>query len=161
MRSIVLYGFIVGLPIVGISMVLKVGRDLPAPPAVWGSWSLQLEGWAPGCSAAAGLGGPTTLTIGQSGDHLVLSFGDSIRSQLSGQLRWGQMADPPTIEAAAGPGPAGGRDIKITDLRATLDPTQSPATMAGTLETRACGAETSAVFRATRHSESDPKGGGR
>ena len=154
MRSFILYGLLVGLPVAGISVVLEKGRDVRAPLAVWGDWSLQFasDGSAPACGAGAVSSRPTILTIEQSGDRLTLSFDDSSRSHLSGRLDWRTSA--PLVAASATDSTGSG----IVNLHAAVDRDSKPRLMRGIVILSACGVPTTMDFTANRHSAADAGG---
>lgn len=151
MRTVVLYIFLVGLPIAGTSLVLKSGRHLQAPQAIRGIWTLQIAGdsKATGCPALAGLGPSPTFVVGQSGDRLAISLGESSAPAMLGRLSFGG-SDPSRIAAItaqeADHGPDG---AALVTLNANIDLTSVPLAMEGAFIAPACDAGRPIAFRAT------------
>jgi hypothetical protein len=90
MKSILLYLFLVGVPLLGIVGLLQVGQSLSAPISLAGKWTAQLvpaqpqdlasEDWLLG-------GGSTTLSITQSGPNFRLTFDDTPGKVFEGSIR--------------------------------------------------------------------------
>jgi len=78
MRSFLIYLGMVGVPVLGLAGILRLGRDLRAPASVGGEW--RLEQPFPGAPTGA-----RTLVISQSGPHLSLTIGGrGVRGTLRG-----------------------------------------------------------------------------
>jgi hypothetical protein len=104
MRSIMTYVFLVGIPLIGLVGILKVGEGLTAPRPVAGDWiavereSLPL--WNPGCRTAAAADeaeqGPSRVHIDQSGARADVSWSgvraDAFRVTLRGDSLEGKLA---------------------------------------------------------------------
>jgi hypothetical protein len=89
MRPVLLYLILVGVPLLGILALLRVGQTLSAPTSLAGSWSAQLSP-NPHDSLEGVLllsSGPTMLSISQSGPNLLLSFNDNQQTTLAGTVR--------------------------------------------------------------------------
>jgi hypothetical protein len=68
----------VGLPLLGLLGVLRLGRGLQAPPSVDGTWRTDSGGAGRGLAALLPLGrgaGPVHLEVRQSGTYLSLEIG--------------------------------------------------------------------------------------
>jgi hypothetical protein len=75
-RSVVIYLILVGLPVLGTSVVLEKGRDLKAPMSVGGEWNLQV--W-PDSSCPAIPVDTLSLAVQQSGPRLEIELGGQAR----------------------------------------------------------------------------------
>jgi hypothetical protein len=69
MRSLLLYGALVGLPLLGILLVLQLGRGLTASPSFGGTWRLATASYPDGCTP------PGALRIEQSGARARVGMG--------------------------------------------------------------------------------------
>ena len=90
MRAVLLYLVLVGLPVLGILGLLRVGQTLSAPTSLAGSWNAQLNvPGPPGSSAGDPLvhPGPTVLSITQSGPRVFLTFDDIQKTTLIGSVQ--------------------------------------------------------------------------
>lgn len=76
MRSFVLYGVLVGLPIAGTFAVMKYGRALNSAPAVAGAWAVDTTARmnSTNCTAATAIHQASGFTISQAGPRVWLSF---------------------------------------------------------------------------------------
>jgi hypothetical protein len=92
MRPIVLYAALVGLPLLGILLVLQVGRGLTAPPSFGGTWRLATATYPDGCTP------PSVLRVEQSGARARVGLG-------AGTV-WGAVTEGSfrTLAPAEGPG---------------------------------------------------------
>lgn len=75
MRSVVLYGVLVGLPIAGTAAVMKYGRDLDSAPAVAGAWTVDTTARVSttNCSPATAIRQTGSITISQAGPRVWLT----------------------------------------------------------------------------------------
>lgn len=91
MRSILLYGPLVGLPILGVTLVLEFGRGLTAAPSVAGRWSLTVPVTVDtvACPAARGLWHATAIEVRQSGAGINLTLVGSGSGSLPGHVARG------------------------------------------------------------------------
>jgi hypothetical protein len=90
MKAILLYMILVGVPVLGILGLLRVGQRVSAPISLVGKWSAQLT--PPNPQDLAGddsllRPGSTSLRISQSGSHLLLSFGDGQNTTFVGNIQ--------------------------------------------------------------------------
>ncbi len=81
MRAFFHYVPLVGLPLLGVSLVLRTGASTVAAPSVGGEWTLVPSAalLASRCAANFGLGSASVLSVSQSGDRLLLSLNDRWR----------------------------------------------------------------------------------
>ena len=130
MRWVVLYLMMVGLPLFGVTVVLRSGRDLRAPWAMDGTWRLQPT--TP--CAPPSPPGELRLTVSQSGPHLaaVLTGSRGVRSTLSGELQ------DVTFTVSNGQGVV---------FRGILDPAGSPRVLDGTLTGAVCVDDAASAVR--------------
>ena len=88
------YIFLVGLPALGLVMILDAGHNLKAPPAVSGTWRVEGD-WTPlprnGHMTAFSGATPVTLTISQSGTELFARWGGGSGTTLAGTVAPGRM----------------------------------------------------------------------
>src|SRR5205814_10629530 len=81
MRVVLLYLGLVGLPVLGILVLLQVGQTLSAPISLAGTWNAQLSPKSEATAADLGLlPRPMVLTITQSGSVVFLVFDDVKRT---------------------------------------------------------------------------------
>ncbi|HVC18936.1 MAG TPA: hypothetical protein VNE16_02585 [Vicinamibacterales bacterium] len=134
-RIVTHYLVMVGVPVIGILIVLELGRSLTAAPAIAGRW--QIEPAAPLHRLAACLSGGTpadlVLSISQSGQYLAGRLGRADASAgmaLEGTLR----ARTVSLTAAA---PADGCSGPLV-LSATIVGDGAGRRLQGALHERAC-----------------------
>ena len=90
MRAVLLYLVLVGLPVLGICGLLRVGQTLSAPISLAGRWNAQLSVASPLGSSVGGPlihPGPTVLSISQSGSQVFLTFDDIQKTTLIGNIQ--------------------------------------------------------------------------
>jgi hypothetical protein len=90
MRSVLLYLVLVGMPVLGILGLLRVGQKLSAPISLAGPWNAQLSlPSQPDSAAGDSLSdpGPILLNISQSGPNLFLAFDDDQKTTLVGKVQ--------------------------------------------------------------------------
>jgi hypothetical protein len=85
LKTIVLYLLMVGIPLLGVLMILKLGSGLKAPTSVGGDWQLAVAD-SPGCLLPGAAAEPTVLRITQSGADLQLSLRDQPGPKLAARL---------------------------------------------------------------------------
>jgi hypothetical protein len=89
MRTILLYLLLVGIPVLGLSGLMRLGRRLNPPISVAGTWSMQTNSRAVGASPCVDPFARTVhlvLTITQSGTHLLLRLNDEEGSIMTGEI---------------------------------------------------------------------------
>src|SRR5437867_885313 len=90
MRPVLLYMFLVGVPVLAVSGNLRVGERLRPPIFVGGTWNIeQTANTGTDFSCGDSLISPnrTVLTISQSGSHLTLMLNDENRTTFAGEIR--------------------------------------------------------------------------
>lgn len=105
MKSVLLYVFLVGLPVLGVVGILRLGGTFSAPPNLRGSWR-------GGLSPAAELVPPCVelsseaevFDIAQSGVHVSVTLNDAARTHLDanmlGSRLWGRADRLPLVGTA-------------------------------------------------------------
>jgi len=104
-KAILLYLALVGLPVLGVAGILRLGSRLEAPPDIGGTWRAAFAPAAqlvPPCvelppDAAA-------FDVAQSGVHVSVTLNDASRTRLDGKLRgmhlWGRAENLPLLGTA-------------------------------------------------------------
>ena len=132
MKSFWLYLILAGLPILGITLILFIGRDLQAPASVKGTWlitGLAQSEVEDACGVTLSWQGQPQMLVSQSGPDLIIALNDSDHTTLKGYL------DDLSISAqeagsSATPGGLG--------LTAEVDRQAEPDHMYGTLTSNQC-----------------------
>ncbi len=83
MKSVLLYLILVGVPVLGVLGVLRLGEQIVPPAAIGGRW--QVEGGGGACVVPGG-----TFSVAQSGEFLHVSI--SGRADLPARLRNGVLS---------------------------------------------------------------------
>lgn len=85
MRATILYPLLVGGPLIGLIVILRVGEGIVPPHSIGGEWDLTLvEPVAtPGCSGFPFADAPSGFSIAQSGVRASLTFASSEQTSLS------------------------------------------------------------------------------
>jgi hypothetical protein len=85
MKSFFLYLILVGLPVLGVSAVIRAGQEIEPPASFGGGW--EIEVWPDSTCHKAQFPDTLSLTIEQSGPALTLRFskGVEIVGRVSGQ----------------------------------------------------------------------------
>jgi hypothetical protein len=137
MKSVLLYLVLVGLPVLGILGLLRVGQTLSAPISLAGTWTAQLS--LPDLDSSTGGPGrhpsqPMVLTITQSGSHVVLMFDDDQRTTLVGKIQ-GATIDAATLAHHGGTAAIYASDFGSIprSFRASIDRQAEPHRLVGVL----------------------------
>ena len=142
MKSVFLYLFLVGIPVMAIAGILHYGGGLEAPPSIGGTWQLALSVSAGAGPACIDVPVGTALEISQSGVYLLLTLKDPLNAQLSGRL------DHARVEAVGGLAAAGSCAGHPLALRADLQTESGEPRLVGSLAAAECGACAPVPFRA-------------
>lgn len=131
MKSLLLYGPLVGVPILGVTLVLESGRGLTAPPSVSGRWNLSAPVTVDSvaCPAARGLLHTSGLEIRQSGTEISVTLVGSSNGTLPGRVTRGSDS---LITMAVATG--------AVSFHAIVDRSTTPARLIGSAEWPSCGA---------------------
>jgi hypothetical protein len=84
-KLLISYLLLVGVPILGVFGLLRIGANLAAPVAVAGEWVLT-EAPSSVCMSGLVWDQPPRMAIAQSGRLLVVSLSDANHSVLTGKL---------------------------------------------------------------------------
>jgi len=90
MKVLRLYILLVGIPIIGVVAVLRIGGHLRPPIFIGGTWSLQVSSETAGdrpCSDMPILFDGAILTVSQSGSSLLLTANNEQKTTLAGEIR--------------------------------------------------------------------------
>ena len=81
MRALLHYIPLVGIPVLGVSLVLRAGESTVAPPGVGGAWTFVPSSAVAGsaCAPAREMGPVAELSVAQSGTHVTISLNQSWR----------------------------------------------------------------------------------
>ena len=152
MKPLPLYVLLVGLPVSGVSLVVRLGPVAPAPPSFGGAWTVDAPPLVPGCSAPDANTAPGGITVQQSGPRLTLIVHDSTRTRLAGHITAEGLTASPSAGAAEGSAPT------ILGLDAVVHRDAAPDRMEGQLIVGGCGTRTTLPFTATREARDDGTG---
>ena len=147
---VVAYILLVGLPLLGLAGVLKVGRGISAPTSIDGTWKLDADTSvlaAQPCGKTISSLLSSSLVISQSGKTLVLTSNSASKTTAMGTLQGKDIAA--SFATAASSTPGCGTDSRIS-LAAVVDPKSDPRTLSGTLLASDCASCGSVPFHAVR-----------
>jgi hypothetical protein len=88
-RLVIGYCFLVGMPLLGVLLILKLGEGIRALPSIQGSWVMEARGEqtpAGECASLFSEFSGQTLTVSQSGRFLAASWEHRPRMRLRGLL---------------------------------------------------------------------------
>ena len=146
-----LYLAFVAVPLLGVILVIHLGRGLAAPHPIKGRWSLETKGpiaAALECRAHASDKEDCTLDIAQSGDQLRLSLAGGRNIEplaFKGKLNGTGLEARAKSEADSGPR----KEHEPVQLRADLEEA-SPEKLVGHLEVGGCPQPVRLPFNAIR-----------
>lgn len=144
MRWVLLYLSMVGVPLLALLAILRVGERIVPPVALGGEWQVEFERVPSGAECAAfEFAGTTVLRIAQSGTYLTLRFGEPRRTTLKGRLAGRALEGWARIRSET---PCG----DTLRVQATAGPGDLPTELSGRFEVTACDACPRLPFRATR-----------
>ena len=83
------YMMLVGIPLAAVLVILKLGEQLKAAPAIDGAWMMQMDAPrdASACASTFASFGGRSLVISQSGRYLTAIWDHQPRTKLYGSLR--------------------------------------------------------------------------
>jgi hypothetical protein len=83
MKSVLLYLLLVGIPVAGVALVLRLGRSIVPPPYVGGTWRMTMS---PDSLCRSDLKVDSLLMeVSQSGPHIAVRLADSRGTRLKGR----------------------------------------------------------------------------
>jgi hypothetical protein len=150
MKSALRYFVMVGIPIVGVFGILRLGKDLKPPISVGGVWNVEVRSPPAGALPCNNFGSnPRILTISQSGPHLSLEFDSPNETKLSGEINDEIIGARSQVgRTASGPEP-------VLQLQARVDRQPGFHVLEGVLTVSNCSPEAQLSFRAIREPKSD------
>lgn len=126
MKAVLHYIFLVGLPILGVVGLLKLGSTLQAPASIGGTWLLQWQNDSlANCGNLFDSAVSPLLTISQSGTHLVLELNTLEKTSLKATF------NDLTITT-------NGSGAETAVFQATVDRQSEPNQLTGTLTLPQC-----------------------
>ena len=159
---VVAYILLVGLPLLGLAGVLRVGRSIKPPISVDGTWKIDADASHLAnepCGKILSSFANSSLGISQSGKTLVLTFDNSAKSSASGSLDGNVIKVPSALlRDAAGDPACGGNQSPV--FTATVDPKTEPKSLTATLAVNGCASCAPLTFRAMRQPKPAAAGGG-
>lgn len=152
MKLLIHYLLLVGLPVLGVLGVLRVGQSLRPPVSVSGPWTVEVSRQVMGyssCEDQLRQSEPLVLSISQSGPHLTLSFNNKKKINLEGEIE-STRVNARSLHAATNPGSDKGNSSDAISLYATIDRQAGPERLLGALSFSKCPAAPEINFVATR-----------
>lgn len=149
---IIAYILLVGVPLLGLAGVLKVGRTLTAPISIDGVWKVQSNGntlSTEPCSQAISSLANSTLAISQSGRSLVLTFNNSAKTSALGAIEGKSLNAQLVLKEQGSSGAGCGANQPMT-FAATVGPKTDLRSITGTLSLNGCSSCSPVAFQAER-----------
>ncbi|HNB53430.1 MAG TPA: hypothetical protein PK530_15870 [Anaerolineales bacterium] len=153
MKAVLHYVFLVGIPVLVVLGILRLGENtLKAPASVEGNWLLALpeNATTSSCKTMQIDVKEPMLNISQSGPHLVLTFNDENRTDLKGTLN--------ELSINAHSAQVSSDGLSSLSLTLTVDRDAEPDQMQGVLTLESCGETWS--FTAVRQPETEQTASG-
>jgi len=156
-KLLIIYFFLVGIPLVGLLAILRAGERLTPPLSVGGSWKLEADFSSlanKACRELLSNVGQPFLSISQSGQSVVLTLNNAQRTTLPGNLL------NASLTAAASPAtdPASSStecvDPQAIRLHAEIAKEADERILIGTLSIAGCPGCLPIPFRAQRQTSS-------
>ena len=157
-RFIVAYIILVGMPLLGLAGVLKVGRGINAPYSIDGTWKLDPASIRPtgqSCDKALAALSASSFVISQSGQTLMLTLNNAAKISAQGSLQGPNLKVLLGMTDASAAGCTAGQPLMLT---ATIDPKAEPRSLTGALSVGGCASCTAVEFRASRQPKSQSGG---
>lgn len=160
-KLLVVYLFLVGIPLVGLLAILRAGERLTPPQSVGGSWKLEADFSSLANKACRDLLSNVKqpfLSISQSGPSVALALNNAQRTTLPGTLRNSSISAG--VEPTTGPADnaADCIDTRAIRLQADIAKEAGQRILIGTLSIAGCPSCTPVPFRAQRQSSSSSEG---
>ncbi len=151
MKPILLYLFLVGVPVLAVSEVLRAGQRLRPPVFVEGTWMIERDAGAEAsCSDDVISSDSTVLTISQSGPHLVLTLNGRNRTTLEGEIHDAKITAVTAGFASLSSPDSQGAAVPEIQLNATVERTSGSDRLLGALVFNPCPSITATPFSAKR-----------
>lgn len=162
-RALLTYAVLVGIPVAGLLVILRVGQALEAPPSIGGDWQVEASLPAVLPSPCAALVRPATqsaLTVSQSGVYLSLTYRGGATAGMDGTLRGDSLFTGAAPVSRVAPRTARCEPGDGIALRARVERSAGSARMTGVISLPGCPECGEVPFTATRlPGEVRPKGG--
>jgi hypothetical protein len=159
MRSVFLYLFLVGLPVLAISGVLRVGQRLRSPIFVGGTWRLERnKDPDSSCGYALINSERRVLTISQSGSRLLLTLNDDDRTTFAGEIRDATITATTARPASETSIDAQGISDASIQLHATVERESGSDRLLGALTFYDCATSAVTSFSAQRQAAKTTQG---
>jgi len=145
--------FLVGVPVLAVSGVLRVGERLRPPIFVGGTWNIEQAAPTDADSLCGdSLINPnrTILTISQSGSHLTLMLNDENRTTFAGEIRDASIVATITRLTSDPSLDAQGFSPASVEFHATVERSSESDRLLGALTSRDCPTSALTSFTATR-----------
>jgi len=151
MRNVRIYIFLVGTPLLGMTLVLCLGQRIRPQPYVGGAWNLEMDAVALSSSPCAELLTPLkqpALNISQSGRYLLVRLNNRAETTIEGQIRGTTLRAGPISGFEAGSTCDGKNAVNvIAELNKT---TPGQAQLNGELQIAGCARCATVPFKAIR-----------
>jgi hypothetical protein len=155
-RFVVAYILLVGLPLLGLVGVLKVGHSVSAPVSIDGAWKLDVDNPVSGPCGKALASLPTSaFNISQSGKNLVLNLNSRPAgsatidgNRFNGVL---ELSDVPVDDQAC-------PNHSTLHLLASVDAKTEPRVMTGTISVNGCARCATMNYQAVRQDSAAKRG---
>lgn len=154
MKAVLLYLVLVGAPVAGIFVIVRLGQDLKPPMSVGGVWNLELSPRAADdlpCNDFTVSSNLLILKVAQSGPHLVLTLNNQGATRLSGEINRGTLTARSLEKIGATPGAPNAPSA--IHLQADVDRKPGLDRLWGTLTVAGCAAGGQLQFTAIRQQE--------
>lgn len=152
-NPVLVYFFLVGLPLLGLMGILRAGRMLIPPLFVGGAWNVEADFGAGVTSSCRNLLSSVQqpfFSISQSGPDLVFNLNNPQKTNILGGIRATSMVmGSESVEASAGE-PGGCADPRAITLEATVGSQGGRRILTGTLGIAGCESCGRIPFRAVR-----------
>jgi hypothetical protein len=162
MRAILLYILLVGIPVLGVVGILRLGQGLRPPTSVGGTWVVEIGRpavEAPSCIAEHLGSHHLVLSISQSGTHLLVTLSGEKRTTLEGEIKDGSITAGSHRRLGAG-AEAPGEDVAAIGFHATVDRREKTDRLLGMLTFSESMTRAAAPFIAMRQPGIDHTTGG-
>jgi hypothetical protein len=139
MKRVFNYLMLVGIPLLGVMGVLRVGQSLPAMLCMHGPWTVETsqQATSPSCTEQRRQVEPLAFSISQSGPRLSISLDNERKDVLQGRIDdTDVIATVPHFSGTSFLTNETGTNI--VELRATLDRQATPARLWGVLSFSKC-----------------------
>jgi hypothetical protein len=158
---VIVYVFLVLLPLAALAGILRAGRNVKAPISVDGAWNLTIDSTQLNslpCGKDLAAESERTILLSQSGKGFLLTFANGPRVSANGTLDGTTLRASltPSREWSAEAGCGAGRQLS---LQATVNPSSQPKSMRGSLSVEDCSSCVPVEFQAVQQAAPTRKEG--